>query len=960
MAVNKSERSWCRRVLVLALGGALSVLATCSLAAGVLSYSSTTFHEANGNLGAIGDTLTISLAGDTFTGSGSWLLGGDLVSQGKVSVGNLPPGLSAQVLRESDTTLQLSLSGQAVSHNARDGINNLSVVFADNAFASANAGSVSGASRGDLAIEFYDVDTIAPVSAVLHGCAIFGCPILITDSSARMQVRMDEAGSEYYVVLPASVPAPSAAQVIAGQDALGITAAFKGNLAMPAYRDLTVEVAGLLPDTAYVAYFAAKDLAGNSENVAKTFAFQTYPRGLNYSTTLFTATGLTPGVIDAPIYIVLRGDTLTGADGDDFVASGKVIVSNVPAGLTASFRRAGPEGGILSLSGVATNHTSGTSVGNLSVFFADSAFSGGDASKLAYTHKTNLVIDFLDTDLSNGNNHLLSSMVASTSVTSSSVSVNMSLTETGTGYYVVLPGYGGLGLASVIFGQDQHGAPADIADSAAMVAHGNHTFTVIGLPANTNYSFLFAAKNSANQAVPSVVYEYFTTSPASSSSAAAIDVVAGSSLNIVPGSSGATIRLPFANNAVASASSTVSVAIGSNRMAVKASASDSVLKTMSVRSNGIDSTVLNVTGGTVQILADKAGQPLLAVGSSAPVMTLFADSTPCDITAQADDKTGETSLVVNAGSVSLSKLGVALADVTRLYAGEVVVFDRSGDVARIRLGSLNGGAQQLGDPLTAVTAPGLTNRSVVPRLQGKVARLAADNRDFTEVLAGALGSGVSSRGQNASGVLVLMTPSGVVNLLPLDNIVVNSNRADGTRFTSNGRLEVTRGGVTVAFAPAVADPAQLAAQIVAQDRAGTLTIKNDGLLQATVDGTTYALQPSWVVEQVVSGRAGVSINEIGQRQFQDATGNRQILFPVFADLPHVLDVLRKQDLDVTATANDNGTVTATFLGVTYTLLPDYILGAVPAAHASDAWWLDTGRFYMQSMDGKTAQGFSVQ
>jgi hypothetical protein len=959
--MNKSELGWQRRALVLAVSGALGLLATDSFAAGVLSYSNTTFHEANGNLGAIGDTLTISLAGDTFTGSGSWLLGGDLVSQGKVFVGNLPPGLSAQVLRTSDTSLQLSLSGQAVSHTARDDINNLSVVFADSAFASANAGSVSGASRGDLAIEFYDVDTIAPVSAVLHGCAIFGCPILITDSSARMQVRMDEAGSEYYVVLPASVAVPSAAQVIAGQDALGATAAFKGNLAMSAYRDLTVEVAGLLPDTAYVAYFAAKDLAGNNESVAKTFAFQTYPRGLNYSTTLFTATGLTPGVIDAPIYITLHGDTLTGADGDDFVASGKVTVSNVPAGLTASFRRANSEGGILSLSGVATNPVSGTSVGNLSVHFADSAFSGGDASKLAYTHKTNLVIDFLDTDLGNGFNRSLYSKIGSPSVTSSSVSINTSLTDTGTGYYVVMPSGGGLGFASVIFAQDGYGAPAAIAGSAAMAAHSDHTFTVVGLAANAGYDFFFAAKNGANQAVSSVAIQSFTTSPLSQAFAAAIDIVAGSSLNIIPGSSGATINLPFVSNAVASDSDGINVAIGSNRMMVKATASGSVLKTMSVKFDGVDSTLLNAAAGTVRLSAGKAGQPLFAVGSSASATTLLADSAASDVVVQVNDRTGETSLGVNAGCVMLSPPGLALANGGRLYAGEAVVFDRAGNVASIRLGSLNGGAQQLGDPLaTAVTAPGLTNLSVVPKLQGKVVRLAADSRDFTEVLASVLGSGVSSRGQNANGVLVLTVPSGTVNLLPLGNIVIDSSRADGARFASNGRLEVTRGGVTATFVPAVADPTQLAAQIVAQDRTGTLTIKEDGLLQATVDGTTYALQPSWVVEPVAGGRGGISINEAGLRQFQDAAGNRQTLFPVFADLPHVLDVLRKQDFNVTATANDNGTVTATFLGTTYTLLPDYVIGAVPAAHAGDAWWLDGGRFYMQSVDGKAAQGFRVQ
>jgi len=76
-----------------------------------ISYSKNVFHEANSNTGAITQTSTISMVGaDTFTGNNS----DDFVVDGKVTVSNLPTGLTAVVTKVSDTELTLSFTGVAV------------------------------------------------------------------------------------------------------------------------------------------------------------------------------------------------------------------------------------------------------------------------------------------------------------------------------------------------------------------------------------------------------------------------------------------------------------------------------------------------------------------------------------------------------------------------------------------------------------------------------------------------------------------------------------------------------------------------------------------------------------------------------------------------------------------------------------------------------------------------------
>lgn len=117
-----------------------------------LSWDGIVFVEAPTNNGTIGNTLGLSLARDTFTGTN----GEDFIVSGKAVAGNVPGGLTATLTRVGDTSLTLALLGQATDHAAVDSVNNLTLTLLDAAFASGVATQVAGYTRSNAQILFND------------------------------------------------------------------------------------------------------------------------------------------------------------------------------------------------------------------------------------------------------------------------------------------------------------------------------------------------------------------------------------------------------------------------------------------------------------------------------------------------------------------------------------------------------------------------------------------------------------------------------------------------------------------------------------------------------------------------------------------------------------------------------------------------------------------------------------
>ena len=117
-----------------------------------LTYSGDTFNELS--LGTINNNspIAISLAGDAFTGS----VGSDFVLANKVTVLNLPNGLTATVTKDNDSQVSVRLIGTAPYNDAADSVTNLTFQFQSTAFAVVAANRVTGAVKSDLKVTFRD------------------------------------------------------------------------------------------------------------------------------------------------------------------------------------------------------------------------------------------------------------------------------------------------------------------------------------------------------------------------------------------------------------------------------------------------------------------------------------------------------------------------------------------------------------------------------------------------------------------------------------------------------------------------------------------------------------------------------------------------------------------------------------------------------------------------------------
>ncbi|NLY42242.1 MAG: DUF4214 domain-containing protein [Desulfovibrionales bacterium] len=124
----------------------LKVSTGVSLTLGELHYSATGFSEDLANNGRVISAITINLYGDKFVGVNGRSIG---------AVTNVPAGLTAKLIKQSDTRAELQFVGNATGHTFADSISDLTVTFSDSEFLSGQA--ALDAVRDDLSVTFYDI-----------------------------------------------------------------------------------------------------------------------------------------------------------------------------------------------------------------------------------------------------------------------------------------------------------------------------------------------------------------------------------------------------------------------------------------------------------------------------------------------------------------------------------------------------------------------------------------------------------------------------------------------------------------------------------------------------------------------------------------------------------------------------------------------------------------------------------
>jgi hypothetical protein len=356
-----------------------------------LSYSTNAFFETAANDGSIATNpaVTITAFSTSFSGSGS---GEDFVAGGKVLVSNLPAGLAAVVTRVDSTHVAAALTGQAVWNNAVSNVANLTFAFQDAAFSGTSAAAVSNAVQTGLTISFIDpVLTYTGSGAFTEMAANNG---LVTNAFAITLVGDQFAGTngENFVGarVTASSPPAGLTWVVSRTSSTQLIVRLDG-AAVP--NSAANNASGLLlafQDSAFAHSTAA--MVTNSTS-AYSVSFQNPV--LTYSATAFYEAAANDGTVPDTATITLAGDTFTGNTGDDF-AGGKVLVSNLPAGLAAHIRRTSATQLAVSFSGTAGPSDSAASRTNLTFAFQDSAFANSGAAVVTNAGLATLNVLFRD------------------------------------------------------------------------------------------------------------------------------------------------------------------------------------------------------------------------------------------------------------------------------------------------------------------------------------------------------------------------------------------------------------------------------------------------------------------------------------------------------------------------------------------------------------------------------------
>lgn len=376
-------------------------------------------------------------------------------------------------------------------------------------------------------------------------------------------------------------------------------------------------------------------------------------------------------------------------------------------------------------------------------------------------------------------------------------------------------------------------------------------------------------------------------------------------------------------------------------------------------------TVPQVVNGTYLIESATPGNKI-SVGPGGEVATVSA------VASMSVDRTAAlTSVYVGSGTASIS-YDNAFADSMTIYAGETAEVGVEGSLSRIRLGSLNGDQGLPGDPITLAD---VATDEKLPKLAGNLARLNNSASLLNVIQAGlnekfGVSNGLVSYDQ-ARGVVVYSVNGRSHRFLPVGSPTVQlggtvtaaPNRFSAVSVASSiaGTFSVVSQGIELTLASSLAYFTDLSQAIKTMDANAKVRVRSNGVLQLTIGGADYVAIPGSIGAggtATPSVAPGFQLDNNGLIAFMDSYGAMQVLYPVFADTSVVDLTIKAIDPAGSASDNGNGTGTMLLLGATYTTHPEYQLIPLPAAHASDQWWLDGTRIFVRYPDG-TAQAFSL-
>ena len=323
----------------------------------------------------------------------------------------------------------------------------------------------------------------------------------INTTSATLTTILNEGGIGYYVVLASGSTAPTAVQVKLGQDASGSLATIRGTSITMSGTNL-FPITELSPGTEYVAYFTARDTSGNLSQTVVSIPFTTS-----------TIADITPPALSA---LSIGNVTQTGATfsyTSDELGTGYYVVlasgSTAPSPLQVKMGQNALSGSViasgLQATTVGTNSISlnGLAMGNSYIVYLVAQDTLGNLS-------TSVMGISFTTSIADITPPIVTSLSA-TGFTSSGATFSVNLSESGTGYYVLLAsGSIAPSAAQVKLGQDASNTPVALSGSFAITT-GNNSFQVSPLATATAYTLFFTAADITGNLQPTVGSATFVT-----------------------------------------------------------------------------------------------------------------------------------------------------------------------------------------------------------------------------------------------------------------------------------------------------------------------------------------------------------------------------------------------------------------------------------------------------------------
>lgn len=788
--------------------------------------------------------------------------------------------------------------------------------------------SVGGLTVGDFtayfAIRTSGLDTTPPVFVNKEVAAL-------TESTATLAVISDEDATGYWLVLPANAASPSLAQVKAGQDASNVPVVLSGNGALSTVTRKTFNLGVLAPSTAYKVYFAASDPAGN-DTAVQVLSFSTTA---DMTAPILSAVGVSSTSSSGATLSITSAETATGYWVVLPSAAGAPSVTQVKAGQDGSSAAASFAGNAAMVAATAKS-------------FTVSGLTASTAYKLYFVARDTAGNDTTVQTVSFSTSAAVTVPGAPTSVSASAGNGQATVSFTA-------PASNG---GSAILGYTVVSNPAGGVDAQADGTATTHTVT--GLTNGTPYTFTVTARNTAGSSSASSASSGVTPSapvvyvppadPAPAPTPAPTEInVGGGALTI---SGGLPVRIGSDSVGAAltmNSAAPVTFTLNGSDISVQASVG-SVLTVKQISVGGKDVLVLALTQGSVSLTATQAGQALLALGD----MLLQAGSAGTVISA------GSGQVAVSSGSLILAGNAFAALKDGTLYAGEVAKLNAAGKISSIRLGSADGSGTLAGDALAlSGQATGLTLQAVITRLGGKVGRLPDG---LEKAVATALGG---SGAQNAGGTLVV-AGSPPRHLLPLGDITVDTDVADGASITADGLTRAAKNGVVVTLAPAPRDLNQFAKDLAQAVPGATLTLRDGGVLVLRLSGSDYVVRLAAEVgsSNAVAGDQAAFASSEGVLRYRDGQGGQQALYPAFLNYPATLSLLESLSSGVGAAANADGSISVKLGADRFTLIPDLALAPLGTKNITHVlggqkWWLgEDGRVYLNGSGG--VQGVEIK